>query len=35
MNLTTAKASGRLKEIGVRKTIGALKNNLMKQFLNE
>ena len=35
MNLTTAKASSRLKEIGVRKTIGALKNNLIKQFLFE
>ncbi len=35
MNLTTAKASSRLKEIGVRKTIGALQNNLLKQFLFE
>jgi putative ABC transport system permease protein len=35
MNLTTAKASGRLKEIGIRKTIGALKNNLIRQFLFE
>jgi putative ABC transport system permease protein len=35
MNLTTARASGRLKEIGVRKTIGALQNNLIKQFLFE
>jgi putative ABC transport system permease protein len=35
MNLTTARASGRLKEIGVRKTIGALQNNLMRQFLFE
>ena len=35
MNLTTARASARLKEIGVRKTIGALQNNLMKQFLFE
>lgn len=35
MNLTTARASSRLKEIGVRKTIGALQNNLMKQFLVE
>ena len=35
MNLTTARASSRLKEIGVRKTIGALQNNLMKQFLFE
>jgi putative ABC transport system permease protein len=35
MNLTTARASGRLKEIGVRKTIGALEGNLMRQFLLE
>ncbi len=35
MNLTTARASGRFKEIGVRKTIGALKSNLVKQFLLE
>jgi putative ABC transport system permease protein len=35
MNLTTARASSRLKEIGVRKTIGALQKNLMKQFLFE
>lgn len=35
MNLTTARASSRLKEIGVRKTIGALQNNLLKQFLFE
>src|SRR6478609_855565 len=35
MNLTTAKASSRLKEIGVRKTIGALQKNLVKQFLFE
>jgi putative ABC transport system permease protein len=35
MNLTTARASSRLKEIGVRKTIGALQNNLIKQFLFE
>ena len=35
MNLTTARASSRLKEIGVRKTIGALENNLFKQFLLE
>jgi putative ABC transport system permease protein len=35
MNLTTARASSRLKEIGVRKTIGALQNNLIGQFLFE
>lgn len=35
MNLTTARASSRLKEIGVRKTIGALQHNLIRQFLFE
>lgn len=35
VNLTTARGSRRLKEIGVRKTIGALKANLIKQFLIE
>ncbi len=35
MNLTTARASGRLKEIGVRKSIGALKTHLVRQFLLE
>jgi len=35
MNLTTAKASSRLKEIGVRKTIGAFKIDLVRQFLLE
>jgi putative ABC transport system permease protein len=35
MNLTTARASSRLKEIGVRKTIGALQNNIIRQFLLE
>jgi putative ABC transport system permease protein len=35
MNLTTARASGRLKEIGVRKTIGALQSHVVKQFLFE
>jgi putative ABC transport system permease protein len=34
-NLTTARASSRLKEIGVRKTIGALRSNLFWQFLIE
>ncbi len=35
MNLSTARASSRLKEIGVRKSIGALKHNLVYQFLVE
>jgi len=35
MNLTTASASGRLKEIGVRKTIGAFRGSLVRQFLLE
>ena len=35
MNLTTARASSRLKEIGVRKTVGALRNKLTVQFLFE
>jgi putative ABC transport system permease protein len=35
MNLSTARASARLKEIGVRKSVGALKGNLVYQFLVE
>ena len=35
MNLTTARASSRLKEVGVRKTIGAFQSNLIRQFLFE
>ena len=35
MNLSTARASKRAKEIGVRKVIGAQKTALLKQFLTE
>lgn len=35
MNLTTAHASNRFKEIGVRKASGALRSNLAMQFLSE
>jgi putative ABC transport system permease protein len=34
-NLTTARASSRIKEIGVRKTVGAVRGNLVRQFLVE
>ena len=35
MNLTTARASNRAKEVGVRKAIGALKGQLFNQFMVE
>lgn len=35
MNLTTARASKRSKEIGIRKVVGALRRQLIKQFLFE
>jgi len=35
MNLTTARASVRLKEIGVRKVLGGVREDLIKQFLGE
>lgn len=35
INLTTAKASSRAKEIGIRKVVGAYKYKLIKQFLSE
>ncbi|SEK39354.1 duplicated orphan permease [Chitinophaga rupis] len=35
MNLSTAKASGRMKEIGVKKSLGAARRTLVFQFLGE
>lgn len=35
MNLTTARASKRAREIGMRKVVGALKGSLRRQFLGE
>lgn len=35
MNLSTAKASMRIKEIGVKKTLGANRKNLLFQFVSE
>ena len=35
MNLSTARASKRAKEVGIRKVIGSTKSNLMGQFLGE
>lgn len=35
MNLSTAKASRRLKEVGIKKTVGASRNSLVFQFLGE
>ena len=35
MNLSTARSSNRAKEVGVRKVLGSLRNNLMMQFLVE
>lgn len=35
MNLTTARASNRAKEVGVRKAIGAVKGQLFRQFIIE
>jgi putative ABC transport system permease protein len=35
MNLTTAKSAQRANEVGVRKSMGAFRNNLIRQFLGE
>ncbi|MBD1365993.1 ABC transporter permease [Mucilaginibacter sp. ZT4R22] len=35
MNLSTAKASGRMKEVGIKKVIGAERSQLILQFLSE
>jgi len=35
MNLTTARSSNRAKEVGIRKTIGAVRARLMSQFFSE
>jgi len=35
MNLSTARASGRAREVGLRKVVGSSKNMLVKQFLIE
>ena len=35
INLSTAKISGRMKEVGIRKTCGAQRSHLIKQFLVE
>ena len=35
INLTTARAASRAKEVGLRKVVGSLKRNLMIQFLSE
>jgi len=35
VNLSTARAFGRMREIGIRKVVGAIKANLIRQFLAE
>ena len=35
MNLSTARSANRAKEVGVRKVLGSMRNNLVMQFLSE
>jgi hypothetical protein len=35
MNLSTARSERRAKEVGIRKTVGSLRGQLIRQFLNE
>jgi putative ABC transport system permease protein len=35
MNLSTARSEKRAKEVGIRKTVGSIKSQLVKQFLSE
>ncbi len=35
MNLSTARSTNRAKEVGVRKVVGAMRSNLIRQFLSE
>ena len=35
MNLATARSSGRMREIGMKKVLGGLRSNLMRQFIGE